>query len=678
MQDTDSTGTGAVAADEHLSDLQDWRYEVDIEKIAWAVFDRANEGVNSLGQRPLEELGEIVQRAEAAAARGDIVGLIIISGKKRGFIVGADIREFEQLDTQAKVIDAVSTVNAMLDRIEALKVPVVCAIHGNCLGGGLELALACHYRVATRDDSTRVGFPEVKLGIFPGFNGTARSIRQAGGMAAMQAMLTGRMIRAGAARGMGLIDELVPTVHRLRWAARRAVLRKRKSKPAGRAKRLLSAWPVRGTIAKKMRTETAKKVSADHYPAPFRLIDLYEKHGNDFAAMKRAETMAFAPLMVSDTSRNLRRVFMLSEEMKAQAPKDLGFKPLRVHVIGAGVMGADIAGWCVAQGMQVSLQDLSADAIEQGIKAQAKLFKRKFRSKAERAAADARLIADPDGERIARADVVIEAIVEKLEVKQAVFRDLEAKLKPGAVMATNTSSIMIEDIAAALDDPGRLIGIHFFNPVAQMPLVEIIHGTGTRDVEVQKGCAFVTAISKFPLIVKSVPGFLVNRVLAPYMFEAFQRLESGGDMNRIDAAAKAFGMPMGPIELADTVGLDVCAHVGEILKGSAEGTKLGALVATGDLGKKSGRGFYEWKDGKPVRGETSFAKAELEALGRDLVQPLVDEAARCRDEGVVASADMVDAGVIFGTGFAPFRGGPLHYQASLGDTTETAAPAAAE
>lgn len=677
MQDTGSAGAGSVAGGERLADLKDWRYEVDIEKIAWAVFDRAEESVNSLGQRPLQELGEIVQRAEAAAASGDIAGLIIMSGKKRGFIVGADIREFEQLDTEAKVVEAVSSVNAMLDRLEALKVPVICAIHGNCLGGGLELALACHYRIATRDDSTRVGFPEVKLGIFPGFNGTARSIRQAGGVAAMQAMLTGRMIRAGAARGMGLIDELVPNPHRLRWAARRAVLRKRKSKPAGRTKRMMSAWPLRGTVAKKMRTETAKKVSADHYPAPFKLIDLFEKHGTDFTAMKRAETTAFAPLMVSETSRNLRRVFMLSEEMKAQAPKGLEFKPLRVHVIGAGVMGADIAGWCVSQGMQVSLQDLSPEAIEKGIEAQGKLFKRKFRSKTERAAAEARLIADPDGERIPRADVVVEAIVEKLEVKQAVFRDLEAKLKPGAVMATNTSSIMIEDIAAGLSDPGRLIGIHFFNPVAQMPLVEVIRGTDTRDAEIQKGCVFVTAISKFPLIVKSVPGFLVNRVLAPYMFEAFQRLEKGGDMNRIDAAAKAFGMPMGPIELADTVGLDVCAHVGEILKGSADGTKLGDMVKKGDLGKKSGRGFYEWKDGKPVRGDTTFASSELDALGRELVQPLIDEAARCRDEGVVASTDMVDAGVIFGTGFAPFRGGPLHYQASLRAADAAPAPVAA-
>jgi 3-hydroxyacyl-CoA dehydrogenase/enoyl-CoA hydratase/3-hydroxybutyryl-CoA epimerase len=660
-----------------LNDLRDWRYRIDGEKIAWAVFDREGESANSLGKRPLEEMGRIVEQAESAVSNGSIVGLVIMSGKPRGFIVGADIREFDQLDTEARVIEAVGTVNAMLDRLEALNVPVVCAIHGNCLGGGLELALACNYRIATRDDTTRLGFPEVKLGLFPGFNGTARSIRTAGPLAAMEAMLTGRMLRASAARRMGLLDQLVSSPHQLRWAARKAVLRKRKSKPAGRASRLMSQWPARGMIAKKMRTETAKKVNEAHYPAPFRLIDLFEKHGGNLDAMKRTETKMFAPLMVSDTSRNLRRVFQLSEQMKAQAPKELKFKPLRVHVIGAGVMGADIAGWCVASGMQVSLQDLSEEAILKGIKAQGKLFKRKFRTPALRAAAEARLIADPTGERISRADVVIEAIVEKLELKQKLFSELEGKLKPDAVLATNTSSIMIEDIAAGLSDPGRLIGVHFFNPVAMMPLVEVIRGAGSREQEIQKGCAFVTAISKFPLIVKSVPGFLVNRVLAPYMFEAFQRLEAGEDKAKLDAAAKAFGMPMGPIELADTVGLDVCAHVGEILKGSADGTKLGKLVASGKLGKKSGEGFYTWKDGKPVRDAATFAPDELNRLGRELVQPLIDESARCRDEQVVASGDMVDAGVIFGTGFAPFRGGPLHYQAAEGGTAASEPASAA-
>ena len=649
-----------------LPALKDWRFSVDEQGIAWAIFDREGESQNALGRRPLEELGQIVEAVARGAADTSVRGLAILSGKERGFIVGADVREFEQFKTAAEVETAIKPVLAMLDAIEAMPVPVVCGIHGFCLGGGLELALACHWRIATRDDATRLGFPEVRLGIFPGFNGTVRSIRQAGPAAAMPLMLAGSMVRATAARGMGLVDELVPTPQNLAWAARKAIERKRRARPAARWKSMLRQWPARGILVSKMRKETAKKVREAHYPAPFRLIDLFERTGGNLKSMKAAETTAFAPLMVSETSRNLRRVFRLSEMMKAQAPKDLPFKPLRVHVIGAGVMGADIAGFCVASGMEVSLQDLSEEQIQKGIAAQGKLFARRFRTKAQRDAAKARFIADPQGGHVSRADVVIEAIVEKVEVKQALFKGLEGKLKPGAVLATNTSSIMIEDIARALSDPGRLIGIHFFNPVAQMPLVEVIRGTGTREDEVRKGCAFVTAIDKFPLIVRSGPGFLVNRVLAPYMMSAMQRLEKGEAADKLDAAAVAFGMPMGPIELADTVGLDVCAHVGRILKLAGEGSKLDKLVAEGRLGKKSGQGFYAWTAGKPVRAEKAYPKEELDRLGRELVAPLVAECERCRDEKVVESADMVDAGVIFGTGFAPFRGGPLHYLASLG------------
>ena len=501
-----------------ITTLKDWRLTIDTDGIAWATFDRQGETANALGRRPIEELMAIVAHIEQKARDKSVIGLILMSGKDKSFIVGADIREFDAFDTEAKVIESIQPVNAMLDRIENMPVPVVATFHGACVGGGLELILACHYRIATRDDSTRIGFPEVKLGIFPGFNGTARSIKKAGAVSAMQLMLTGSMIRATAARGMGLIDELVASPQQLTWAARKAVLQKRKSKPVSMMTAMTSKWPTRGFLASKMRAETRKKVREEHYPAPFKLIDLFEACGGNLPEMKKAETRAFAPLMVSETSRNLRRVFRLSELLKAQAPKGLEWTPIRAHVIGAGTMGADIAGWCVASGMEVTLQDLSPEAITRGIAAQSKTLARKFKTRALRDAAKARLIADPAGAGIARADIVIEAIVEKLEVKQRLFQDLEGRMKPGAVMASNTSSIMIEDIARPLKDPGRLIGIHFFNPVAQMPLVEVIRGTTSRDEEVRKGCAFVTAIDKFPLIVKSVPGFLVNRVLAPYMF----------------------------------------------------------------------------------------------------------------------------------------------------------------
>ena len=664
---------------EAISQLKDWKFSIDGEGIAWAIFDREGESANSLGRRPIEELAAIVERVEAEARAKTCKGLVIMSGKEKGYIVGADIREFENMMTEQDVITSLAPVNAMLDRIERMPVPVVAAINGVCVGGGLELILACHYRIATRDDATRIGFPEVKLGIFPGFNGTARSIKQVGPMAAMTNMLIGGMIRAGAAKGAGWIDQLVNSPGELRWAARKAVLQNRKSESAGFSKMLLTKWPAREFLAKKMRQETSKKAREDHYPAPFRLIDLFEKHGGDLNAMKAAETRAFAPLMVSDTSRNLRRVFRLTELLKSQAPKGLGWRPQRVHVIGAGTMGADIAGVAVAAGMEVTLQDISVEQLEKGVKGQSRLFSKKFKTKPLKDAAKSRLIADPEGKGIARADVIIEAIVERLDIKQKLFADLESKIKPGAILATNTSSLKLEDIAKPLKDPGRLIGLHFFSPVPQMPLVEVVRGSTTRDEEVKKGAAFVTAIDKFPLITKDVPGFLVNKVLTPYMFAAMARLEKGESKEKIDEAVRAFGMPMGPIELADSVGLDVCAHVAKILGGSSEGSRLDLLVAAGKLGKKTGEGFYVWKDGKPEKATINYSKAELEQLGRELIAPLITESQKSLDEGVVESADLVDAGMIFGTGFAPFRGGPLHYKASLGPNNQsTPQKAAAE
>ena len=647
-----------------LPNLQDWRFAIDFEGVAWAVIDRKGESMNSLGRRPTEELGEIVKAVEAAAASGEVKGLVIMSAKDRSFIAGADIREFESFDTEDKIKDVVKQTLELFDRIDRLPVIVVAAIHGYCLGGGLELALACDWRIADREEATRLGFPEVKLGIFPGLNGTVRSIALAGPTDAMTAMLTGKMLRPSAAKAMGLVDQLVPTHHNLRWAARKAVLQKRVSKGAPWWKKLMLKQPMRGMLAKQMREKTAAKVREEHYPAPFRLIELFEHYGDDPASMRVAETEMFTPLMASEASRNLRRVFKLSEMLKDDAPKD-GFKPRRVHVIGAGTMGGDIAAWCVVQGMQASLQDLDEAQIAKALARAKGLFKRHLRTKLAIDAAVARLIADPSGKYVKHADVVIEAIVERLDVKQKLFAELEKQVKPGAVLATNTSSLKLEDIARPLADPGRLVGLHFFNPVAQLPLVEVVRGAQTREEEVRKACAFVTAISKLPLIVKDGAGFLVNRVLAPYLMEAVRRYQVGEPREKIDEAAMKFGMPMGPLELMDLVGLDIANHVGQELNLAPETNNvLTSLVRQGKLGKKTGEGFYLWIEGKPKREEATYDQAELERLGRDLVKPMLDEAERALADQVVADADHVDAGVIFGTGFAPFRGGPLHYRRS--------------
>ena len=649
--------------DINIENLQNWSFEVDIEKIAWATIDCPNQSMNTLGERSFRELEAIIDEVQRGKRNSEIIGLILISGKKNNFIAGADIKEFEQLDTEEKVKEVTAYGTGLFQRMEDLKVPVVVAINGFCLGGGLEMAMACHYRIATRSEGTRLGLPEVKLGIIPGIHGTVRMLRLAGPLNGMTAMLTGRMLKAPVAKAFGLVDQLVPSDLELRWAARKAVLQNRKSKAGNKlTHKLMRLSPVRKFLASQMRSKTKAKVREDHYPTPFKLIDLFEHHGGTEADMFKEEQKTFAPLMVSETSRNLRRVFHLSEEMKALAPKNSDYKPLRAHIIGAGTMGADIASWCVVSGMDVTLQDMSIEQIEKAQKGAKKLFRKRLKKPVAVEAAMARLTADPDGKGVKRADIIIEAIVENLEIKQELFKNLEKEIKPGAVLASNTSSLSLEEIASGMQDEGRLIGIHFFNPVAQMPLVEVVSSEKSRKEEVEKGCAFVTKINKYPLIVKSCKGFLVNRVLAPYMMESIRQLDEGVPPEKIDQAALDFGMPMGPIELIDVVGLDICKHVSHSLElGDADNSELGRLVAKGKLGKKTGEGFYLWKDGKPEKKQETYEEAELISLADELISPLLTECEKCDEENVAPNRGLIDAGIIFGTGFAPFRGGPLHY-----------------
>ena len=647
------------AKDPILSKLKYWKFAVDFEQIGWLTIDTPDSPVNTLGTNTILELDKLVGRIEEMVALNELAGVALLSDKPSGFIAGADISEFNQMSDPGILPDALRRTHALFDRIESLKVPFVCGIHGFALGGGLEIALACHYRIAVNDPKTKIGFPEVKLGIFPGFGGTGRSVRQAGPVAAMQAMLTGRNLSAGAARGMGLVDKLVRHKDQLRWEARKAILTGKRSKPAGWTKTIMARGPLRNYVANKMEAETAKKVNRAHYPAPFSLIELFREKGDDPKAMRAAEIDRFVPLMASDTSRNLRRVFFLSEGLKKQGVR--GKKPSfgRVHVVGAGVMGGDIAAWCAYRGLEVTLQDLDMARIQPALDRAKKLFQRRLKKKTLVDAAVSRLIPDVEGSGIARADVIIEAVVERLDIKQKIFSDAEKRAKPTAILATNTSSIELERIAEVLKDKSRLIGLHFFNPVAQLPLVEVIRSTLNNDEAIQMGASFALAIGKSPVVVKSVPGFLVNRVLMPYLLGAVQRVEQGESAELLDKAAVAFGMPMGPIELMDVVGLDVASSVAEELgQPIREGGKAARLIAAGDLGRKTGQGFYRWVDGKPRKGQAP-EHPDLVGLGRELVQPLVNTCESCVEEGVVASADLADIGVIFGTGFAPFLGGPL-------------------
>lgn len=641
-----------------------WSFFVDFERIGWLTIDTPNAPVNVLSREALGELEVLVARFEDLIASDELAGMVVLSGKPSGFIAGADVTEFDEMSDPSILPAALKRTHALFTRIERLKAPIVTGIHGFCLGGGLELALACHYRIAVNDEKTRIGFPEVKLGIFPGFGGTGRSIRQAGPVDAMGIMLTGRYLKAGAARGMNLVDKLVPHADMLRWEARKAVMQGRRSKPAPLLKSVLGKSPIRGILANKMRDEAAKKARPEHYPAPYALIDLFEKHGDDPVAMSAGEIAPFTNVLASETSANLRRVFFLSEGLKKQGLRGAD-KPRfnRVHVIGGGVMGGDIAAWCALRGMSVTLQDLDMDRIAPALDRAKRLFQKRLKSPRLVAAAISRLEADVAGKGIARADVIIEAVVENLAIKQKIFAGAEAVMKPDAILATNTSSIELERIAEVLKDKTRLIGLHFFNPVAQLPLVEIIQSKFNSKEAVAKGASFALAIGKSPVIVKSAPGFLVNRVLMPYMLGAVERVQNGESKEFIDAAALAFGMPMGPIELIDTVGLDVGKSVAEELNFDVPAdSKFGRLVAAGKLGRKTGEGFYVWEKGKALKAPTHDG-ADLTALGRELVKPLVDECEACVKDGIVASADLADVGVIFGTGFAPFLGGPLKARA---------------
>jgi 3-hydroxyacyl-CoA dehydrogenase/enoyl-CoA hydratase/3-hydroxybutyryl-CoA epimerase len=535
------------------------------------------------------------------------------------------------------------------------------------MGGGLELALACRYRIADDDARTRLGLPEIRIGIFPAFGGATRLPPLIGAPAAMDMMLTGRGLSARAAKKIGLVDYAVPKRH-LHQGAVNLI----NSQPAPQRlkgwKRYTNHALLRPLLANKMRSTVAKKAPKNHYPAPYALIDLWAKHANDKYQMLDGEQSQVSRLIVGKTSQNLIRVFFLQEQLKSAGDKSL-FKPKHVHVIGAGVMGGDIAAWCASQGMQVTVQDRQEAALARVIKSASKLFKKTLKAPVLIQAALDRITPDMDGLGLKHADVVIEAIFENLEAKQTLFKSIEPQLKPGALLATNTSSIPIETLSEALAEPSRLVGIHFFNPVSKMQLVEIVSGSTTGAEATAHAAAFTRHINRLPLPVKSSPGFLVNRVLMPYLVEAVVLESEGIAPQVIDQAALDFGMPMGPIELADTVGLDICLSVAEILSEQLNlevPHRLKSLVEAGRLGIKSGRGFYQYKNGKPLHHKPGKSDYRPEDIQDRLMLRMLNEVVACQREGIVGDADLIDAGIIFGTGFAPFRGGPLHYLQSRG------------
>jgi 3-hydroxyacyl-CoA dehydrogenase/enoyl-CoA hydratase/3-hydroxybutyryl-CoA epimerase len=644
------------------------RLEIDAENIGWLTLDNPHSSTNTLSREVLQEL----QAQAVSLEQQTLRGLVIRSAKPSGFVAGADVREFTSFASEAAALDMITLGQKTCSRIEALRYPTVAALHGFALGGGLELAMACRYRIAVGDAKLALGLPEVLLGIHPGFGGTVRSVRLLGVRAAMNLMLTGRSVRAEQALKLGLVDRLVPNIEGLDGAARDLIRAKPAARRAPLSERALS-WPgVRAFIRPALLRQVAKSARREHYPAPYAMVDLWSKYGARGDAAYTAEAHSVASLFHDDSARNLIRVFLLQERLKGLAAKGAA-RVQHVHVIGAGVMGGDIAAWCALRGLNVTLQDRELKFIEPALARAQALFSKRLSTADERAAAAARLRADVEGAGVADADIVLEAIFEDLGAKQALYAAAEPRMRAHAVLASNTSSLTLESLSTRLIDPGHLIGLHFFNPVPQMPLVEVVHYAASRPQAVDSALAFARRIDKLPLPCRSSPGFLVNRVLFPYLHEAMHAAGEGIDFNAIDRVATEFGMPMGPIELADVVGLDVVLHVGEIVTRELQReppafvSKVRELVAARKLGRKSGQGFYPWRDGKVVRSPA--AGPAPQDLADRLILSVVNECVACLRERIVEDADLIDAGVIFGTGFAPFRGGPLTYARARGIDT---------
>ena len=645
-----------------------WKLESDQDQILWIYFDKQGASVNTIDRYVMEEFASIVHTLERDTLHK---GVIITSRKKTGFIAGADISQFTKFKDIEDATSALTQGQEVLNALEALKIPVVAMIDGFCLGGGLELALACHYRVAEESSKTRLGLPEVKLGIHPGWGGTVRLPRLIGALQGLNMILSGHTVSGKAAAKLGFVDAAVPK-RQLAHAAKYYALQKPPLHQPSFLQSLTNKTIIRQMIAQFLRKKIRSKVNPLHYPAPFDALSNWEQVGVEGEAAYEREAKSCGKLFFSETCENLVRVFFLQEKMKGLA-KDISYSPKHIHVIGAGTMGGDIAAWCALQGFIVTLQDLEARFIAPAIKRAYALCKEKLKEPHLVQQAMDRLIPDISGSGLSKADIIIEAIVEDLAIKQSTFKMIESKAKRDAILATNTSSIPLDEINTVLKNPERLVGIHYFNPVAKMQLVEIVRGDRTSQEVVDQAIAFVRKIDRLPLPVKSSPGFLVNRILMPYLLESVELLKEGVPMTAIDKAMTDFGMPMGPITLADTVGLDVCLSVAKYL-GHYFNTpipeKLVELVEKRELGKKTGSGFYKYdKNRKQIKPESTAYDKPLTDIANRLVLRMLNEAFACLREGVITDADLLDAGMIFGTGFAPFRGGPIHYAKTQGIQT---------
>lgn len=631
--------------------------------------------------------------------RSSLSGVVLRSGREGSFIAGADIEAIGAITDVDEVRRLIQRAHALFLRLENLGVPTVAAIDGVCLGGGTELALACDSRVASEESHTQLGLPEVMLGIFPGFGGTTRLPGVVGYAAALDLILTGRSIDARRAEKIGLIARAVPGVWLLKSAHERiAALAKRppdkrrdRYVPRGMGAWLLEGNPLGRSVMFSQARKNVLARTGGHYPAPLAAIDVLERCVGQTREIALAlECDAISPLVAGPVCKNLVRIFGLSEAAKkAPVGDDPSIQPARIQrlaLAGAGVMGGGIAELASRFGVAVRLRDLKPEALQKGLQTIRSVIDERGRKKRTKTR-------EKDGQMafvsptleltgVQLSDFAIEAVVEDLDIKRRVFAELEVRMRPDAVIATNTSSLSVDALAEGLQHPERFVGFHFFNPVHKMPLLEVVRGARTSDAALVTAVAFARRLGKTPVVVKDSPGFVVNRVLMPYLREAMHLLEEGYGVTDIDAAMKRFGMPMGPFEVVDEVGLDVAHKVGAVLTRAfparmAESQMLVKLVESGRLGRKNGRGFYVHQGRKrtldaSVRGviglQAERKAASVELLVERMVLAMINESARCVEEGIVPQSGDVDLALIFGAGFPPFRGGPLRHADTLGLT----------
>jgi 3-hydroxyacyl-CoA dehydrogenase/enoyl-CoA hydratase/3-hydroxybutyryl-CoA epimerase len=643
------------------------------DEVVTIIFDQENSSANVFNENMFAELDEQLTFIENN--QKDFRGVIFKSAKPSIFIAGADLKSFADDPTPERISYLIKLGQQIFDRIENLCIPTVAAINGACVGGGYELALACDHRVATLDSSTKIGLPETMLGILPAWGGSTRLPRMIGIANAMNIILGGKVVVPKLAYKYKMVDKLVYKEYL--DSAAKSLLHNGKKKYK---KHTLNRFPLK-YIAKSKAIKNVMKLTGGVYPAPLKAIDvmingLSVSHQESL----KLEEQAFAELLTSDVANNLVNIFFLQERSK-KTKSDKDFKVTNTAVIGAGVMGAGIAQWISSRGIKVLLKDIKPEFVANGIASIHKLYSdavsKRVMTKAEASSKLDNVTPITESLPMKNIDLVVEAAIEQLEIKQDLFVELETLVRDDTILATNTSALSIVDIADKMQHKERVVGIHYFNPVHKMKLVEVVRGECTSEETVLKATQFVKKTGKLPVIVKDSPGFLVNRILMPYLIEAVNLANHGVNIEHTDKLLRKFGMPMGPFRLIDEVGGDVCQHVADDLLNRLE-TKfpnsnlLRRMIEEGNLGKKTGQGFYKYNKGKsngvcdvPVTDNFNI-NCENEEIVDRLILIMVNEAIRCLQEKVVESPKDVDFGMIMGTGWAPFRGGPISYCDNLG------------